>query len=302
MAELPKLEADLPPNVPIEKALQQLLATKHLYQSTQVDFEPAVANQAEADRRTIEQNNLVLDRAQPAELSKLKSDRIENLLKTVWMFDPARQGLRSAMTSPTMGSLTLGFSLPPIKTFCGWCRSKESFNLLSTEKCSPHTFVSSQVRQFFSVPVQCQACKASEIVFLVTRDRLKLTLTGRSEFEEVQVPAFVPKGEKRFYSQAVIAYNSGHFLPALFLLRTLIEQHMRATTKKGELRGDDLCDEYASSLPDGFKQTFPSLKSVYGNLSDVLHRADESKDLFDAELRRIDVHFQGLEAFAKAKE
>ena len=202
------------------------------------------------------------------------------------MFDPARQGLRSAMTSPTMGSLTLGFSLPPIKTFCGWCRSKESFNLLSTEKCSPHTFVSSQVRQFFSVPVQCQACKASEIVFLVTRDRLKLTLTGRSEF----------------YSQAVIAYNSGHFLPALFLLRTLIEQHMRATTKKGELRGDDLCDEYASSLPDGFKQTFPSLKSVYGNLSDVLHRADESKDLFDAELRRIDVHFQGLEAFAKAKE
>jgi hypothetical protein len=283
---------DESPNAPIERSLQELLVKKHLYQSTKVDFGPAVEIRATALWAATGSGS-----RGASNLEELKSQLILNLLKFPWLLDRKNLGMKVGES----GKQFIGFSLPPVKTYCANCKSTEAFNLVDEAENASHTLVCSPTQQVFSIPMQCQACKAGEIVFLVTRNSMKLTLAGRSEFEEVQVPSFVPKELRKFYSQAVIAYNSGHFLPALFLLRTVIEQQMRALTGKADLRGDELCDEYASKLEPGFKQIFPSFKSVYGSLSNALHRADENKELFDAELNRINSHFQGLDAFAKAK-
>jgi hypothetical protein len=145
------------------------------------------------------------------------------------------------------------------------------------------------------------------VVFLVTRktkqDGVKLQLTGRSVFEQVEVPTYIPKEQAKFYSGALVAFNSGgQVLPALFMLRTLIEQHMRSQTGKQELRGDDLCDEYAKGLDGGFKAKFPSFKDIYGELSNALHAAVEDEELFESERKRIESHFRGKQTFDEANE
>ena len=136
---------------------------------------------------------------------------------------------------------------------------------------------------------------------MVARNGRKIQLVGRSEFENVKVPSSIPKEQKVFYSQALIAFNCGQVLPALFLLRTLIEQHMRAVTGRAELRGDELCDEYNKTLDADFKERFASFKEVYGKLSDAVHRADQNESLFQSELERVRLHFDGLDLFAKVK-
>ena len=125
----------------------------------------------------------------------------------------------------------------------------------------------------------------------------KITLVGRSEFEEVKVPQYIPKAQHGFYSQAVIAFQSNQVLAALFLLRTLVEQHMRAATGSNELRGDELCEKYASKQDKDLNSKFPSLRVVYGNLSDALHRADSDEALFRSELKNVCLHFEAKELF-----
>jgi hypothetical protein len=113
---------------------------------------------------------------------------------------------------------------------CGVRKSVESFNAWLGHPASTIP-VTRATEYAFCIPVQCQACRTNVIVLLVHRKGDKLQLVGRSEFEEVEVPQYIPKAQTQFYSQALIALNSGQVLPALFLLRTLIEQHMRTVTR-----------------------------------------------------------------------
>lgn len=99
---------DVSPNVPIEKALQELLSTKHLYQSTRVDFEPAVSEQAQIDWATIKANT-----GKPLEIKRLKADRVGRLVNAGWVLDPEKLGLREHGS----GRAVIGFLLLPIKTF-----------------------------------------------------------------------------------------------------------------------------------------------------------------------------------------
>ena len=45
--------------------------------------------------------------------------------------------------------------------------------------------------------------------------------------EQVILPSFIPKHEKHLFRDAVIAYQAGKFLAAVFYLRTFIEQFAR---------------------------------------------------------------------------
>ena len=141
--------------------------------------------------------------------------------------------------------------------------------------------------------------------FLVKRSGPKIQLVGRSEFEQVQVSDSIPKKFRHLYSQAMIAFQSGQVLPALFMLRTLIEQHMRMITntqKAIELRGEDLCDAYAKTLDNDFKLRFPSLKVIYGNLSEAMHLASADVALFESQIHDTCLHFEGLEIFERTKK
>jgi hypothetical protein len=269
---------------PIEQAFQALINTKHLYQHSKVDFDPIVMERA------------AMHFAMQGLGSHAQSK--EDLENNIRAGLESREWLLLTPALPIVPpSLAIRFQLLPVKTMCGRCQSVESFN--AWDLYPALSINMSPFDQVFCIPVQCQACKSNVIVFLIHRSRAKIQLVGRSEIERVTMPSYIPKAQREYYSGALIAFNSGQVLPALFMLRTMIEQYMRTATKSDALRGDELCDKYAATLPSDFNARVPSLKAAYGKLSDALHRAEPDAALFEAQLRDICFHFESLALFAK---
>ncbi len=225
----------------------------------------------------------------------------------------------------------VAFAMPNVEAYCDKCQARKPFNLNAGDAGSTTTIASQfrnsvppQVnpvgytsplgthefsRQFFMLVMQCQGCKTSLVTFLISRQPAKtdngqksvvrLTLVGRGPIEVIESPKSLPKSLRKYYSAAVLAFHSGQMLPALFMLRTLIEQHMRASVL-AELkvrRGDELCEAYKSLLPDDFKARFPSLADTYQNLSGALHEAREDRALFESELEKVHEHFDAVFLF-----
>ena len=274
----------------IAAAFQTLLNEKHLYQSLEIDFDDAV------DERAL-QMHAAQGLGGHASKADIKTNLLAHILRSRWTLDWPGIG---HIQRPGEKVDSIHFELRPVKTMCGQCHSIESFN--PSNGALTASFDMSPFEQVFCMPLQCQACRSNVIVFLVRRDRSKIQLVGRSEFEEVAAPASIPKGQKKLYSDAVVAFNSGQVLPALFLLRCVIEQYMRQTTKKTEkLRGEELCDKYAETLSEDFKQRFPSFKEIYSKISDALHTFDSNAPLFESQLEQAMLHFDGLALFARTR-
>jgi hypothetical protein len=265
----------------IESAFQELINTKHLYQSVRLDWDKI--------KPLITRDHVVQD--------SWRNLGFQILFKYRWVFDSEMSfGLLSN------SSEVQRFDLPPVSTYCARCKNLQPHNRCSGDQGTSSLPLASG--QVFCIPLQCQGCKVAYVVFLVTRKvtqhGVKLLLTGRSEFEEIKVPDYIPKEQRPFYSQAIVAFNTGQVLPALFMLRTLIEQHMREKVENKDLRGEDLCDAYAAILSEEFKRVFPSFREVYERLSRALHVADADRALFEFEAERVRSHFRGKQAFDEA--
>ncbi len=288
MPEIPQIVGPPPmlndPRALVELAFQRLINTKHLYQAVEINVREAYPEGMKPGQ-------------QPLLKSLLRGVELD--LEKDWVLqDPGNL----ARTLAAVGSKLPGvyFGLRPVRSFCHVCDEFLPFSL--NVAYPPGAITIGDNTQVFFIPLQCDGCKEASVVFLVKRDRLKIRLTGRSEFENLKSPTFVPKQLREYYSQAILAFSCGQTLPALFLLRTLIEQHMRSRTKKQdepELRGDALGEEYAKLLDEDFRQRFPSLADVYGKLSDALHRAVPDIELFEHERERIERHLEGLAVFEK---
>jgi hypothetical protein len=121
--------------------------------------------------------------------------------------------------------------------------------------------------------------------------------------ERTQVPTCVPKALARLYSGAIIAYNCDQVLPGLFMLRTLVEQYMRAALATETFESaDKLCDGYNASLEDTFKSRFPSLPEIYGKLSNALHEARGDSALFESQVKEIEKHFRARKSWEEDRE
>ena len=279
----------------IEEGIRELLSTKHLYQSITLDFKLAIASEVQEAKLRRARITPLVDRSgvQP-DLSPTKI--FEEFLEEP--LGPHKRYWYMGEDKSTRSKIQ--FSFPPVRTLCSQCGDVEAFNLFGA---TPAQVISLEAdgHQVFSFTVQCQRCKVCIIVFLVKRNGPKIQLVGRSEFEEVQVPIFVPKRLSRFYSQAVIAFQCGQVLAALLMLRTLIEQHMRAVTKSDTLRGEDLCEEYAKQLGQDVSGQVPSLKEIYSELSNVLHTVDDREELFELQREQIHLHFEGIDFFSRRK-
>jgi hypothetical protein len=46
-----------------------------------------------------------------------------------------------------------------------------------------------------------------------------------------------------------------------------------------------------STLPEDFRAHFPSLRDIYGVLSDAMHKADASPEIFNKAKADIEMHF-----------
>ena len=148
--------------------------------------------------------------------------------------------------------------------------------------------------QFLLILYQCQVCQGNPEAFLLRVNRRSWTLSieGRSPIEHIEVPAFIPKDEQKFYRDAVVAHQTGKTLAALFYLRTFVEQFARRQTELWDrTTGDKIMEAYNGTLPPDVSSRMPSLRDWYEKLSGAVHAADENAQLFEDALREINEHF-----------
>lgn len=90
-------------------------------------------------------------------------------------------------------------------------------------------------------------------------------------------------------------------MAGLFYLRVLVEQYLRTVAPdSANKKPDELINLYTAMLPEDFKRRFPSLGEQYTRLSEAIHTANESDELFQKSLERIVTHFDGIRVFEKA--
>ncbi len=282
-------------------AVKTLIEEKHLYQSVSLSPERL---RAVVEKPLVEMLRAAVDL--PGLHYKPTAEQIVgDLLKASWVtVNPAspRQGgyLIEHNNDPVDH---LKFHIKNIRTHCGSCDENSPMNLVAATDAIARLsdWVDVTIPNDHSVYTfvfQCQSCRVGIEVFIVARRGRKFTLVGRSPMEQVKVPYFIPKDVHKYYSGAVIAFNSGQILPALFMLRTLVEQYLRGemTTVSSE-KIDKVIDAYMDSLPNDFTDRFPSLKDVYGKLSNAVHCANESADLFHESREKIERHFDARRVF-----
>jgi hypothetical protein len=298
-------------------ALKELLETKHLYQSVQFsekDFDGAINHLIEIHKQEAAraEPGIELDGTPYLEnrIKKLNQER-DNLLYCDWYFytesnpPPGAQPIGSVDLPPLLlpsvrvscGSKQCKGSIQPHNAgFVGWSYGVMSFD-----------YQKAGVMQIFSLPYQCQNCREEPLVFLVTRENLKLTLVGRSQFPEVLVPNFIPEAQRKFYRNAIVAEQTNFTLAAALYLRTVIEQYFYAIIPEAEIKaikgnptGDELAELYAKTLPKNFPNNFPSLKKAYDDLSLIIHSGKENdnvKKTFAAIRNAVDGHFKAVQLF-----
>jgi hypothetical protein len=265
------------------------LQERHLYQSVSVETDP---HPFENDVR-----DLVKTAVQFAKVR----------VNGPWFpLDPIYSSRRRADVSPPdSGPGHLAFRPPDAKLFCVPCGRLEPFNLVSAEDFFSrderlpelsYRDAGGNIVQLFVFSFQCQSCKGVPQALMVRRHGVKLTNTGRAPIEHVAVPSDIPKEVAKFFSGAIVAHQSGQTLAGLFMLRTLLEQFARMTTKETG-PADKVMNAYMASLPDDFKGRFPSMRDLYGDLSVALHSAAGSSELFERARTQIGKHFETRRVF-----
>jgi hypothetical protein len=298
----------------IEDAIKQLLQSKHLYQSQEVVLPPIDF--------VIEQsykNYLAGIVSGPGRISKLPYlEETFNLGKKIyWTINENLKGVSFGVNEEILA--IVDFTPPTVRLYCSHCDYLQPYNYLNGESIfkdferesarkdfeaenTPRIIIpgtkdktdeiEKRREQVFLLVYQCQGCKGLPEVFLIRRNGMKFILSGRTPMEKVIVEPFIPKHQRGFYSDAIIAYNAGQILPGIFMLRTFLEQFVRSSSTTPQSTNiEALFDEYNATLPEDFKSRFPSLRKIYDNLSEDIHGAIGSAELFDKSKEEIDIHF-----------
>lgn len=274
-------------SIAISNALQSLLNQKHLYQKLDLDSNIKSLN-------SMSQLSL-LSKEVPCR-NKVLSDSCYKVIASDWNLTVSKpQDIDFAKLNE------LKIPLPTIKIYCGVCKCKEPFHpivynqpnsILKYDNAENGTY------QIFILEYECQRCQKYQTIFMVRRDGLKLSLTGRSPMEIVLVPKTINNSKSKYFSDAIIANNSGQTLAGLFLLRVFIEQYVRETTNdKDSTDITILLEGYMKLLPTDFKSKFPSLSKIYSDLSAAIHEANASTELFNTAKAELIKHFEARKTF-----
>jgi hypothetical protein len=257
----------------IQDALRLILQSKHLYQSVTIDIEKETQN--------------LVKLAQGSDSEQKIRSLTRQLLSSHWRVNEG----------PASFQLIVLF--PDVKLYCSRCSRVEAFNRISAMEIPSHKDQPSVPIQVFVVSYLCQSCKVFPEMFLFRREREKITLCGRAPIEHVEVPKNIPKPVAQFWRRAVVAYQSGEVLAANFLLRTLIEQWCKRDVGESnpKEKADVIIEKYVANLPEDFKNRFPSLRPQYTILSDDIHSATGSADVFERARDEILRHFDARSLF-----
>ncbi len=265
-------------NEAVSSSLQNLLNNKHLYQSE------TITSKALAFKETYGNGKPTEQAISEVELAKK------------YFFMPWNFICDTNNEKPNNDDIVI----PNIETYCHLCKTRTAFKAISSVESSLHIPAQSEKRQVHLLSFMCQKCSITNVDFAITRSGMKLTLVGRSPIETIEAPPFIPKALRKYYSEAVIDRNAGATLQGLFMLRTLLEQYWKSLNLRpnpSRPTGDELGDAYNESLPDDFKQRFPSLREIYAELSKAMHNAQSDNTLFDNSRSKIDEHFDAKRLF-----
>ena len=281
------LDFKLPFVVEASAALKTLLEDKHLYQRVAFSPDNQVARNFHAKFKGV---------------SIYEAEFVSDFVTSKFLLST------SYLYSEPGHRLVLCLIVTNVKLFCSNCGTREAFrpvwfsditDSLKTVAGKNDGFKSSfdiafnETFQLFILVFQCQRCEGLPETFLVKRDEFALVLEGRSPIEHIELPNFIPKDEKHWFRDAVIAFQSGKTLAGLFYLRTFIEQFARRKTNilADKKTGDEILTAYAETIPGHLRDTMPSLREQYGNLSEALHQAKEDEKLFTSTQEKIEEHF-----------
>lgn len=279
----------------------QLIEEKHLYQSIRLDVN--ATSDAITSRLTSGTDTLTPEQVEG--VRAVVKEGVLELTNTWWTARSPKES-RVDINAPADVYHSLAFEVVSVRSRCGTCGEVGPLNLvICTEAASglaEHNGNHISDENVFTFSFLCQSCRRGLEVFMVSRKAEKLTLVGRSPMEQVDVPKVIPKRQRKYFSGAVIAFNAGQTLAALFMLRTMIEQwtRMEMGAEADTLKADAVLDLYTSSLLDAIKEGFPSLREAYGKLSSAIHRAEEDAKLFQEVRRDVTLHFEARELFDRA--
>jgi hypothetical protein len=263
--------------------LRVLLETKHLYQK--VDLNP----KGFATELSLQ--------IHPNHQSYFSAWMAHDIPKRAFVLEP------QLTPAENYAAQSIRLKLPNLSLFCKICDRREAFapvwhtDLVGEIRMEINSGKTKDIEflddiQMFSLMYQCQLCLGIPENFLVRREGWNLSLEGRSPMERIEVPGYLPKIESKLYRDAVIAFNSGKTLAALFYLRTFVEQFARRITgTTGKATGDEILDAYYEKLEPKHADQMPSLREWYDKLSEAVHSASEDATLFENAKSEIEKHF-----------
>jgi len=290
----------------VRVAFQELLETRHLYQNIHIDSSRIKLSfdvfKREGKKVASQKTSYSADIVSALQFAEMY-DSPGALINAKWVAE-SEESQRCSIGPDLQNPFEyIRFHVATIRSMCSMCGDVIPFNLkrandfVGTIWDSPGRIIQSSNVQVFLFAYQCQGCRSVPEVFMVRRSDLKITLSGRAPIEQIQVPPYIPKEERQYYSDAIIAHNSGQTLAGLFLLRTFIEQYIRNLYNRSELPVDQLIEQYMTSLPPDFKSRFPSLKEMYSQLSEAIHMAKAPAELFTSIIEKLNRYFDAKRIF-----
>jgi hypothetical protein len=288
----------------ISDAVRQLLSDKHLYQSVNVDvafLDEVTEAHHKAERIAAARS---LSPGRPGRVPELDEIRgtLDSFLRAAWFPSGARPLVDTGMdilyeNDPKVQK----YPLPTVKLTCNHCGERGPFNPVGA---LVETGRRERDNQWTYLSYECQNCKGEPIRFLIRRKRTKLTLSGRDPFETIELPSFIPKQHADNLRNALIANHAGQTLAGVFLMRVFIEQFWKslpevtaAVKHKARPTGDELGEAYKATLPASFKERFPTLAETYDALSEDMHAARGSAEVFEKSYAQIVEHFDARRLF-----
>jgi hypothetical protein len=225
----------------VSTALRVLLESKHLYQSERVEVSTLIAELACG----VEDQLAIL---------RDFADRPWIVLAGYADYS----GRRMPPLPPDHELPPLRIEPPIVRLYCRNCDRTEPFHVSTAQEIGKSLSIARRTSpgilpQNYELSYICQACRGTPEVFLVRREGDKLSLCGRSPIKHVDVPKVVPKGVKNFYSNAVVAFQSGQVLAANFLLRVVIEQWVLQSIPQIMETADKNLETYVNTLPEDFR-------------------------------------------------
>jgi hypothetical protein len=209
-----------------------------------------------------------------------------------------------------------------LECYCNGCNKLSAHNLafVSELPTQPGNNQNRSVarKQVWVTVFVCQLCKQNSTSFLISKkvaqqksgqnDQsfiIKLQIAGRSPVENIDIPVYIPKDEKRqiLFRDSCIAFNSNQTLAAISLLRIFLEQFIRGQISDINTENvSDLINEYYKILDLDFKAKAPSLSKIYGHLSESIHTANKDENVYFQSRLGILLFFKNLKLLQETND